>query len=58
MCCQIFGGNGSLYSFGVVQDWCCLIGSLAIQDGHLTCIFVANTLYMAFIYTYISPACP
>ena len=43
--------------FGVVRDWNCLIGSLVIQCSHLTCIFAGNTLYMAFIYMYISLAC-
>ena len=52
-----FGGNGFPMYF-----WCCaglvlLIGSLVIWHGHLTYVFVANALYMAFIYMYIILAC-
>ena len=43
--------------FGVVHDWNCLIGSLVIQHGHLTCNFVAYTSYVVYIYMYISLAC-
>ena len=57
ICCQNFGGNGFPMYFGVVQDWYCLIGSLVIWRGRLTCVFIANALYMAFIYMYISLAC-
>ena len=57
ICCQKFGGNGSLCIVGVVQDWYSLIGSLVIWCGYLTCVFVANSLYVAFIYTYVSLAC-
>ena len=54
---KILVGMGSLCIFGVVQDWYCLIGSLVIWRGHLTCVFIANTSYMAFIYMYISLLC-
>ena len=47
-------GMGSLCIFGVVQDWYCLIGTLVIWHGCLTCVFIANTLYVACIYMYVS----
>ena len=53
---KILVGIGSLCIFVVVHDWNCLISSLVIQRSHLTCIFVADTLYMAFIYIYMSLA--
>ena len=48
----------SLCIFGVVKVWYCLIGSLVIVCGHVSHVFVANTLYMAFIYMYVSHVCP
>ena len=54
---KIMVGMVPLCTFGVVQDWYCLIGSLVIWRGHVTCVFVANALYVAFIYMYISLAC-
>ena len=47
----------SLCIFGVVQDWYCLIGSLVIWHSHVTCVFIANVSYIAFIYIYVSLAC-
>ena len=54
---KILVGMVSLFIFGVVQDWYCLIGSLVIWHSHVTCVFIANASYMAFIYTYVSLAC-
>ena len=54
---KILVGMVSLCIFGVVQDWHCLIDSLFVWCSHVTCTFIANTLYMAFIYMYISLAC-
>ena len=54
---KISVGMDSLCIFGVVQDWYCLIGSLVIWHGHVTCVFIANALYVAFIYMYVSLAC-
>ena len=50
-------GMVSLCIIGVVQDWYCLIDSLVVLCSHVTCVFVANALYMAFIYTYVSLVC-
>ena len=50
-------GMVSLCVSGVVQDWYCLIDSLVIWHSHVTCVFIANTWFMAFIYTYISLVC-
>ena len=50
-------GMVSLCIFGVEQDWYCLIDSLVVLCSHVTCTFIANTLYMASIYMYISLAC-
>ena len=54
---EILVGMVSLCIFGVVQDWYCLIDSLVILCSRVTCAFIANTSYMAFIYMYISLAC-
>ena len=54
---KILVGMVSLCIFGVVQDWYCLIDSLVILHSHVTCAFIANTSYVAFIYMYISLAC-
>ena len=54
---KILVGTVSLCIFGVVQDWYCLIGSLVIWCGHVSCVFIANALYVAFIYMYVSLAC-
>ena len=54
---KILVGMVSLCIFGVVQDWYCLIGSLVILHSHVTCTFIANTSYVAFIYMYISLVC-
>ena len=41
--------------------WCCvglvLLGSLVILHSHVTHALIANTLFMAFSYTYISHPC-
>ena len=47
----------SLCIFGVVHDWYCLIDSLVILHSRVTRVFIADTSYVAFIYTYISLAC-
>ena len=54
---KILVGMVSLCIFGVVQDWNCLIDSLVIWRSHVTCVFIANASYMAFIYMYISLVC-
>ena len=54
---KVLVGMVSLCIFGVVQDWYCLVDSLVVLCSHVTCTFVANTLYVSFIYTYISLAC-
>ena len=41
----------------VEKDWYCLIDSLVILHSHVTCAFVANALYAAFIYAYVSLVC-
>ena len=51
---KLLVGMVSLCIFGVVQDWYCLIDSLVIWHSHVTCVFIANTLYVAFIYMYVS----
>ena len=54
---KIIVGMVSLCIFGVVQDWYCLKDSLVILHSCVTCVFIANTSYMALIYMYISLAC-
>ena len=54
---KLLVGMVSLYIFGVVQDWYCLLGSLVIWHGCVTYGFIANALYVAFIYMYVSLAC-
>ena len=55
---KILVGMVSLFIFGVVQVWYCLIGSLVIVRGCVTHVLVANASFMAFIYMYISHVCP
>ena len=50
-------GMVSLCIFVVVQDWYCLIDSLVILHSCVACAFIANTLYVAFIYMYVRLAC-
>ena len=47
-------GMVSLFIFGVVQDWYCLVDSLVTLGSRVTCTFNANTTYVAFIYMYVS----
>ena len=54
---KLFMGMVSLCIFGVVQDLYCLIDNLVVWRSHVTCVFIANTSYVAFIYMYISLVC-
>ena len=54
---KLLVGMVSLCILSVVHDWYCLIGSLVILHSHDTHMLIANTLYMAFIYMYVSHAC-
>ena len=49
---KLLVGMVSLCIFGVVQDWYCLIDSSVIWHSHVTCVFIPNTSYMAFIYVH------
>ena len=46
---KILVGMLSLCIFGLVQDWYCLIYSLVIWHSCVTCVFIANASYEAFI---------
>ena len=54
---KVLVGMVSLCIFGLVQDWYSLIGSSVVWCDHVTCVFVANASYMAFIYMYIIHSC-